>query len=121
MPTKTMPQTNRQTTRHAISVFHGASGTSMEVDLAPLKGFRGTVENALRRAISKNVFPGFFETLDAGDVEIELFSSGTGGEGPLERPLSRHEQWSTVLEEALASDVELGVARHARGGAGPMR
>jgi len=101
---------------HVINVLHGASGKTIPLDLTKLEGYQGTVEGALREAISKNVHPGFFETLNSNQIDIELFSAGSEEEQALEKPLSRHEDWSTVLKEAEKCDIELGVSRHARGG-----
>jgi hypothetical protein len=99
-----------------INVLHGANGASIPLDLSKLENFKGTVEGALRQAISQNAHPGFFETLNSNQVDIELFSAGSEGEQAVEKSLSRHDQWGAVLSEAEKCDVELGVSRHARGG-----
>ena len=100
---------------HCISVLHGASGQTIPLDLTRLEGYQGTVEGALREAISKNVHPGLFATLDSSQVDIELFCSASGEEQAVEKPLSRHADWDTVLKEAEKCDVELGVSRHGAG------
>ena len=105
-----MTQTMTRTETHTISVLHGASGKSIPLDLGKLENYEGTVEGALRQAISKNVHPGLHETLNASLVDIELFSAGSEEEEAVERPLSRQTDWRDVLAELEKSDLELGVS-----------
>ena len=104
-------QTMTRTGTHTISVLHGASGKTIPLDLSKLENYEGTIEGALRQAISKNVYPGFFDTLNSSVIDIELFSAGSEEEEAVERPLSRQTDWRDVLAELEKSDLELGVSR----------
>lgn len=115
---QTQMQTRPPTARKicGISVFHGASAQTIPLDISKVQDYDGTIEGALRAALSKHVHPGIFATLDDGDVDVELYSAGTDSRGPTEKPLSLRDQWAEVVQAAEHAEVELGVARHARGG-----